>query len=299
MPTKDIIPKPCPFPATWGGFYEATRMTVPAFQQLRAQVDRLARKHLDLSRSLTHQDKHCLRRCLVELTACWPDKGNYENDWPIHMALRQYLSYKSCHGLGHKTWRFQIPGTRKKPVRKVKQKRVLEKKPKFAPLLRRTHPVKPSARRDIQRTFLSKRVRPPSHTTSTTRVSRPSTASTPVAHSATSASPRSRVRCQVGRPVAAPASRAQTPAPVLPARMHRCPLPTRDPQAVRSWFAAINPRLPDIYAEQLINLGIVNGERLHQLARLPWRDRWINEYIPNLDRYEYWVIRRALDEMSD
>lgn len=81
--------------------------------------------------------------------------------------------------------------------------------------------------------------------------------------------------------------------------MHRCPLPTRDPQAVRSWFAAINPRLPDIYAEQLINLGIVNGERLHQLARLPWRDRWINEYIPNLDRYEYWVIRRALDEMSD
>lgn len=31
------IPKPCPFPVTWSGFYEATRMTLPAFQRFRVR----------------------------------------------------------------------------------------------------------------------------------------------------------------------------------------------------------------------------------------------------------------------
>lgn len=77
--------------------------------------------------------------------------------------------------------------------------------------------------------------------------------------------------------------------------MHPCPIP--NPHAVHAWFAAIDPPLPTTYATQLIGLGIVNVERLYTLARLPGRDRWLNEYLPDLDRYEYWLLRRALDQL--
>lgn len=67
---------------------------------------------------------------------------------------------------------------------------------------------------------------------------------------------------------------------------------------MHAWFAAIDPPLPSAYAAQLVGLGIVNAERLRALARLPGRDRWLNEYMPDLDRYEYFVLRRAFDQLG-
>ena len=64
-----------------------------------------------------------------------------------------------------------------------------------------------------------------------------------------------------------------------------------------SWFAAIDPPLPSTYAMQLVGLGIINADRLRSLARLPSRARWLNEYLPDLDRYEYFILRGAFDQL--
>ena len=96
-------------------------------------------------------------------------------------------------------------------------------------------------------------------------------------------------RLRVTRPPSRPPANAQ------PLRTH--PRPTTDTYAVHAWFAAIDPPLPSAYAVQLVALGIVNADRLRALAGHPRRDHWLNEYLPDLDRYEYFVLRCAFDQL--
>ncbi|EPS96032.1 hypothetical protein FOMPIDRAFT_1025527 [Fomitopsis schrenkii] len=213
MPTRHKIVKPCPVPNSWVSIYEATRMTIPAFNQFRELIDRVARKHLVVGRSITRQDQRHLQRCFAEIAACWPYEGSYENDWPIQSGLQLYLTYKSCHRLGgDRTWHFQVPGTRRTPVRRDRQEQEAEQKPAVQ-LIDRKPMLTPSGRRGIPR---SKRVRPPR-------------ASTSAPHSAatTATTTRERVRCLVAHPSAAPtAIRPTAPRP------GGAPLP--DPQPARS-----------------------------------------------------------------
>ena len=78
---------------------------------------RLAHKHLDTELCISKQDKRRLRRCVAEvgipilhpqvssgsqaasiqISACWPYEGCYDDDWPIRMCLQRYLLYRAGH----------------------------------------------------------------------------------------------------------------------------------------------------------------------------------------------------------
>ncbi|TFY64263.1 hypothetical protein EVJ58_g2748 [Rhodofomes roseus] len=49
--------------------------------------------------------------------------------------------------------------------------------------------------------------------------------------------------------------------------------------------------------DDLIELGVVNMDRLRDLASLPDRSMWINRYV-ELSRLEYWILKRKLDKLA-
>ncbi|KZT67839.1 hypothetical protein DAEQUDRAFT_757911 [Daedalea quercina L-15889] len=261
-------------------FFAVTMMTQPAYSQFKELVKHVAHKYLDLTRAMSYQNKKLLQKHLTTVEKLWPYKDIYEDNWPIYLYTQYYLATMS-------TW--NRAKRKKQPQTHWRNKEVKQ--------LRKT------------RGSGSSNVQAPQSRASKSVASykQSETAGSPIAvnknlniHSAQAAPVREpeAVRPQYHRVKRGCASQPKSAGTVAAYRAEGAQSAISDADVVHAWFDTIDPPLPAPLVDTLIELGVKNEARLRALARLSDRDQWIERYMVELDQFEFWVLRRALDKLA-